>query len=100
MRTFATALDDYLHQIVRTRPWTKKREEAFLTSFSAWLAEQPDAPGELAAITPALSERYAVACGLAAAQCACLTEALHHFYAWAQYQGLVSTNPFATLVSA
>ncbi len=52
------AIDDYLHAIVRTRPWTKQREEELLRSLSDWLYAQPDLSVELAAVTPPVVRRY------------------------------------------
>lgn len=40
MPNFDAALDDYLHLIVRTRPWTKKREEQWLRIFGQWLEQR------------------------------------------------------------
>ncbi len=40
MPNFDDALDDYLHLIVRTRPWTKKREEQWLRTFGEWLEQR------------------------------------------------------------
>lgn len=93
MARFDVALDDYLHQIVRTRPWTKKREEELLTAFAEWLAGQPDLQSDLASITPALVQRYIATEGLDAPTCGEFDTALHNFRLWADYYGLVPTNP-------
>lgn len=45
---FDEALDEYLHVIVRTRPWTKKAQEDILSCFGIWLEERsgPEEPPE------------------------------------------------------
>ncbi len=94
------ALDDYLHQIVRTRPWTKKREEALLTAFLDWLYAQPHASAYLDTITPVVSARYVREAGLSAREGRDLTAALYNLFAWAEQGNRVQTNPFATLTMA
>ncbi|MDQ3389338.1 MAG: hypothetical protein M3483_07540 [Gemmatimonadota bacterium] len=34
-------IDDYLRVIVRTRPWTRRREEEALTTLLSWVNAQP-----------------------------------------------------------
>jgi hypothetical protein len=53
-------IDEYLRVIVRTRPWTKRREEEALGTFSKWMqshARERDA--DLAVRGVALAERCA-----------------------------------------
>ncbi len=92
--TIDEAIDEYLHALVRSRPWTKKREEAALTAFGTWLLAQPDVRLTLDAITPAVAERYVAAAGLAAAERDHLLGALHHLYTWAIYARATTRNPF------
>jgi hypothetical protein len=89
------AIDDYLHTIVRTRPWTKKREEELLEGLSAWLYEQPDPRVALDEIAPALAEQYAAAASLSATERDELLAALDHLYAWSVYADQIDHNPFA-----
>lgn len=57
MQLLEDALDDYLHMLVRTHPWDKKRYEAALTPLFAWLAQAgSDTPQ--AALTDASLARY------------------------------------------
>jgi len=96
MARFDVALDDYLHQIVRTRPWVKKREEQLLTGFGEWLVAQPELDACLASITPLLARRYAVDDGLDAPAYDELEIALQNFCGWATYAGLMEENsPYA-----
>ncbi len=100
MWTLDTAIDDYMHVIARTRPWTKKREEALLTPFVEWLYEQPDEPVELKAIGPAVLARYVAATGLDNEEHDDLAHTLRHVYMWAEQSGWVSSNPFASVAVA
>jgi hypothetical protein len=93
--TIDLALDDYLHVIVRTRPWTKKREEELLEPFSAWLFEQPDMPVELPVIAPEHAARYADAVQLDNGDRNELLNTLHLLYLWATQRDIVDHNPFA-----
>lgn len=40
MKPIDVAIDDYMHVIARTRPWSLKREDELLEAFSEWLYEQ------------------------------------------------------------
>jgi site-specific recombinase XerD len=95
--TIDEAIDEYLHALVRSRPWIKKREEAALTAFSAWLLAQPDTRLTLDAITPTVVDRYAAAVGLSAAQRDQLLGTLHRLYTWAIYAQATTSNPFPPL---
>jgi hypothetical protein len=92
--TIDEAIDEYLHAIVRSRPWIKKREEDLLTPFSEWLFEQPDARLTLDAITPDVAACYVAAAGLAPDERDELFAALHNLYTWAIYAQVIDANPF------
>ena len=92
MLAFEAALDDYLHQIVRTRPWTVTQEEAVLNEFAAWLLGQPDLGGDLVQITPDVIKRYRAATTLDEPQFATFEAAVGRLTAWAEYQGLIPHN--------
>lgn len=71
--TVDAAVDEYIHLISRTRPWTKAEEEEFLLGWSDWLYERfgPDVPlaragpavllafGEERGVTPERIEEFA-----------------------------------------
>jgi hypothetical protein len=99
MQDLDIAIDDYLHMIVRSHPWMKKQEEELLLPFSEWLYEQPGSR-KLAAISPETTARYAAALGLSAADHEALNLALHHVFAWAEYQQEATANPFPAGASA
>jgi hypothetical protein len=94
MIRYEMAVDDYLHQIVRTRPWTKKEDEAQLTAFGAWLEGQPVA--RLDEITGALLRAYVRDARLEQTEEQAFYTALHRLYTWSEWQGLV---PAQTLSS-
>lgn len=94
MITIDAAIDDYLHTIVRTRPWTKKREEELLEGLSDWLYEQPEPRIRLSEIGPELVQQYAVATALSAADQRELLGALHNLYTWLIHAEAVKENPF------
>jgi hypothetical protein len=100
MWTLETAVDDYMHIIVRTRPWTKKWEEELLTPFVEWLYQQPKARVELSAITPAVVERYVTAMELNSEQHDDLAHVLRLVFMWAEQSGWVQSNPFAATAMA
>ncbi len=95
MTTIDVAIDDYLHAIVRTRPWTKPREEELLENFSAWLYQQPEPRLTLDEIQPALAHQYAAAMSLAGPVHTELLDALDNLYTWSVYAKVVNHNPFA-----
>lgn len=92
---FDAAIDDYLHLIVRTRPWTKKREEELLCEFEEWLYEQHERRFDLAEITPELATQYAATINLSMAERDELLRVLGTFCLWATQQQLIETNQFA-----
>ncbi len=94
------AIDDYLHTIVRTRPWTKVREEELLTPFSDWLYEQPDRAVQLALITPAVVRQYMETTGLGDSEQDDLQTTLGKLLLWAEVRGHIQSNPFATNAAA
>lgn len=91
---FDSAIDDYLHLIVRTRPWTKKREEELLTEFEEWLYEQHSRRVETAEVTPELAAQYASAINLSIAEREELLSVLRVFGLWAAQQQIIAGNQF------
>ena len=87
MIPFAEAVDDYLHLIVRTRPWTKKEDEALLTGFGEWLEKRPSP--RLDEISPALIRAYVDDARLEPAEEQALHAALGRLLSWGEWQGLV-----------
>lgn len=100
MWTLETALDDYLHVIVRTSPWIKRREDELLTGLVEWLYAQPDARVDLASVTPAIVANYAAATSLPAGDQEELSVALSHVFMWAERNGAVTENPFVDAIAA
>lgn len=100
MWTLDTAIDDYLHQIVRTRPWTKKREEELLDGFCDWLFMQKGLDTRLRALTPGVYARYADAEDLCAADRDDLARTLSNLMAWAAHKELVAANPFESVAAS
>ncbi|MDQ3522958.1 MAG: hypothetical protein M3434_11565 [Gemmatimonadota bacterium] len=81
--TLEQAIDDYLHVVVRTRPWTRKREAEALTAFVAWFRGPPTSSGaSLADLTPALARHSATERGLDAGELEQLLTALQNLLAW------------------
>ena len=95
MMTIDAAIDDYLHTIVRTRPWTKKREEELLEALSDWLYQQPEPRIRLPEIGPELVQQYARATELSTDDHRALLGALHNLYTWSIHAEAVEENPFA-----
>lgn len=93
-------IDDYLHVIVRTRPWTKKREEVLLLAFCDWFYEQPGSIHVITAVSPTTTEQYAQAVGLESAEHDELNAAFYTLFLWAEQQYAVPTNPFAASLVA
>lgn len=91
--SYEQAVDGYLHALVRSRPWIKKRQEAALLALGEWLYQH--GLSALSDVTPATVERYARIQALADADWAELITALHHLFTWAIYDGVAQTNPFA-----
>lgn len=94
------AIDDYLHTIVRTRPWTKAREEELLTSFSDWLYEQQEHTVELASVTPEVVRHYSQITGLAESEQSEIQTTLGKLLLWAEVRGHIRSNPFAAKAAA
>lgn len=99
MITIDVAIDDYLHTIVRTRPWVIKRETALLEAFSEWLYAQPEPSLDLDAIDPVLVADYVAATDRAPDEHNALLEALHNVYMWSLHTNNVSYNPFAAVMA-
>ena len=97
---FDAAVDDYLHTIVRTRPWTKAREEQVLTSFTEWLSEQPDHSLELVSVTPEVVQHYSETNGLGESEQSDLEATLGKLLLWAEVRGHIQSNPFAAKAAA
>ncbi len=85
---------------MRTRPWTKAREEELLTSFSDWLYEQSEHTVELALVTPAIVRHYSETIGLGDAEQDDLRTTLGKLLLWADVRGYIESNPFATRAAA
>jgi site-specific recombinase XerD len=100
MKSIDAAIDEYLHTIVRTRPWTKKREEELLEGFTGWLFDQPQREITLDALTVDDLQRYASAARLDDAERDDLVAALYHVFLWSIRQGWITTNPFEAVAVA
>jgi hypothetical protein len=96
---FDAAIDEYLHAIVRTRPWTKQREEELLTALSDWLYTQPSQSVDLAAITPPVVRQYSDMRGLDDAEQDDLKTALTRLLVWADINGHLQGSPHMTNVA-
>ena len=94
MQPIDVAIDDYMHVIARTRPWTIKREEECLEAFSCWLYEQPAANVMLDGIAPDHVQRYAMAKNLSPTEQDELHTVLTNVYRWSVQQGWIEHNPF------
>ncbi len=94
MWTLEVAIDDYMHTIARTRPWTMRREEEVLTPFVEWLYEQPGARVDLPSVTPDVVERYAAEHAIGAEQRYKLMDTLRLVFMWSEQEGRVTGNPF------
>lgn len=78
-------VDDYLRVVTRTRPWTRRLEEAVLTDFAKWAAGDPDhLRREPAAGWYTLASRYADGPELPAELRERRAEVLRGFAAWAE----------------
>lgn len=86
--TLVEAIDEYLHLIVRVRPWTRKREEAALTGFAAWLGEK----ATLTSVTPALASNYIQEARLDPDRAEAVLAAVDHLLGWAH---TLSSSDFA-----
>lgn len=82
--TLAEAIDDYLHLIVRVRPWTKRREEEALLGFAGWLGGE----AAVTSVTPALVARYAEEAGLDPDRRSVLRTAVHNLHQWVRAEGV------------
>ncbi len=98
MTRYTTALDDYFHLIVRTRPWTKKEDEALLAAFGDWLEAR--SVEHLAEITPALIRAYVQDVRLDSGEEQAFYVALRRLYTWSEWQGLVPAETLSLLPEA
>jgi hypothetical protein len=87
MIPFVEAVDDYLHLIVRTRPWTKKDDEELLTAFGEWLEQR--SPAQIDDVTHELIAAYVADARLGPADEQAVRTALGRLLSWAEWQGLV-----------
>ena len=78
------AIDDYLHLIVRTRPWTKKREAELLDAWSEWLNARTQEPIHLTPDARRLAAMYADETRLAPGRRSDLAEAVDRLCRWAE----------------
>jgi hypothetical protein len=92
--TLDAAIEEYLHLIMRTRPWTKPQEEEVLTAFRDWVHQQP-CSGSLASIGPAFALSYAKDKRLSTDKRDELLMVLHNLCLWASRRGLIANNPFS-----
>jgi len=95
MMALDAAIDDYLHTIIRSRPWAKKREEELLGGFSEWLYAQPNANVTLDSLDSSVVTEYATSQRLDAAEQDELLATLNNLYVWAIYAQAVDANPFS-----
>lgn len=95
MKPIDVAIDDYMHVIARTHPWTMKREEACLEAFSDWLYAQTPAHIMLDDIAPGHVQHYASTTALSPADQHELHSALSNVYRWSAQQSWIEHNPFA-----
>lgn len=94
MKTIEVAIDDYMHVIARTRPWSMKREGEILEAFSEWLYEQPEQRVMLDEVTGEQVQQYAATTGVSDEEQQELTAVLNNLYLWADKQGWTTLNPF------
>jgi hypothetical protein len=92
--TLDAAVNEYLDQITRIRPWTLVREQHLLTAFCGWLGTQPVRP-TLDAVSPIFATSYARDHRLNANERDELVMVLHNLCLWANCQGLIVQNPFS-----
>lgn len=88
MLEYDLAVDEYLHAIVRSRPWTVRRETEQLEALSVWLYAQPDLSVELDAVTPEVTRRYAADNDLSDDERDALEATLVRLRAWTETFGL------------
>jgi len=97
-KTIDAVIDDYLHKIVRNRPWTKAREEELLARYADWLYEQPEHGVLLVDAGPQAAERYADAAGLADDERDELMGSLRRVFTHGVRSGWIRQNPFEEAV--
>ena len=98
-KTIDAVIDDYLHKIVRSRAWTKAREEQLLAPYADWLYEQPDHGVLLADAGPRAAERYANAAGLSGDEREALWDSLRRVFAHGVRNGWIEYNPFEDIMA-
>ena len=99
MKPIDVAIDDYMHVIARTRPWTMKREAELLEAFSDWLYEQPTRNVMLHDLANEHIRQYAATTNLSPAAQDELLIVLNNMYHWSAQQGWSESNPFHGSVS-
>lgn len=92
--TLDAAVNGYLAQISRTRPWTLAREQQLLFTFCGWLGTQPVRP-TLDAVSPIFATSYAHDQCLKSNERDELLMVVHNLCLWANCQGLIVHNPFS-----
>ena len=88
MLEYDLAIDEYLHAIVRTRPWTVSRETELLEPLSDWLYQRPDLSVELDDVTLDVTRRYAADTGLSDSEREELDAAVARLKAWTENREL------------
>lgn len=94
MKPIDVAIDDYMHVIARTRPWSMRREEELLEVFSEWLYEQPEPRVMLNEIVPEQVQHFVAAAEWNEEDQQELIDVLNNLYLWSGKQGWVVVNPF------
>lgn len=100
MLEYDLAVDEYLHAIVRIRPWTVWRETEQLEALSDWLYARPDLGVELDAVTPEVTRRYAAANNLSDAEREALDATLERLRSWTETYGLREARRAVTVASS
>jgi hypothetical protein len=75
-------LDEYLHVITRTRPWTKPEDERALTPFARWLHDRLGPVAVSVGALQALARAYADSEGLPQSMRLTLKRSLDRFQGW------------------
>lgn len=99
MKSIDIAIDDYMHVIARTRPWSIKREDELLEAFSEWLYEQVEPRVMLDEVAPAQVQHFVAAAGWSDAEQQELLDVLNNLYLWSAKQGWVTVNPFESVTA-
>ena len=90
--TLEAALDNYLHVMVRVRPWAKKASEEMLRPLNNWLDEQAGVL-PVTALTPEVVGAYCSDVRLTVGARTDLRAALHDFARWLVISKVVAAHP-------